>query len=79
MSQQSNPAWTLTDSSAVRAIAYDAETETLFVRFPNGSEYAYENVTKAEHAGFATAGSAGQYLCQKIKPTHKFTKIGGNK
>lgn len=79
MSQQNNPSWTLIDSSALSAIAYDESAEALLVRFPNGSEYAYEHVTKAEHAGFATAGSAGQYFNQTIKPGHKATKLGGSK
>lgn len=75
MSQQKNPAWTLIDSHAVKAIAYDEETETLFVRFPNGSEYLYENVTKSEHAGLTSAGSIGQYFCNKIRKTHPFRKL----
>ena len=76
MSQQRNPAWTLVESSAVKAIAYDEAAEVLFVRFPNGTEYLYENVTRAEHAGLTTAGSVGQYFNQVIKPGHPFRKLG---
>ena len=78
MKTQANPAWTLIDSSALTAMAYDESAEVLLVRFPNGTEYAYEHVTRAEHAGFATAGSVGQYFNQVIKPGHPYHKLGGS-
>ena len=71
----SHPGWTHVESSALTDLAYDEETETLLIRFPNGSEYAYEHVTKAEYAGFTTAGSVGQYFNQVIRPGHTFLKI----
>lgn len=75
MNRQANPAWTLVESSAISAIAYDEAAEVLFVRFHKSGEYAYENVTKAEHAGLTTAGSLGQYFNQVIKPGHTARKV----
>jgi hypothetical protein len=76
MSQQKNPSWILVDSSAISAISYDEQNQTLAVRFlPSGAEYEYANVTAAEHTGLTTAGSIGKYFNAVIKPTHEFTKI----
>lgn len=54
-------------SSNLSAIAYDAETSTLGVRFLNGSEYQYHGVPKDVYDGFFTASSVGRYYDQNVK------------
>jgi len=76
MSQQNNPAWVPVDSSAITALAYDSGTQTLYARFIRGEEYAYSNVTAAEHAALVNAESVGKFFNQYIKPTHEYRKLG---
>lgn len=72
----SNPGWVPVDSSAISAIAYDAGTQSLYVRFlPSDAEYVYENVTAAEHTALVTAPSIGKAFNSTIKKTHPFQKI----
>ena len=72
-----NPAWVLVDSSAIEALAYDEAAQELRVRFrPSHAEYAYANVTKAEHTALITAGSTGKCFNLTIKNTHAFRKLG---
>lgn len=76
MSKQNNPAWVPVDSSAISDIAYDAGTETLCVKFkPNGTAYAYSNVTKSEHAALVGAESLGKHFNQHIKLSHPYVKL----
>ncbi len=76
MSQQKHPAWVPVTSSAIESVAYDAGTQSLYVRFlPTKAEYAYENVTEEEYLSLRTAGSIGQYFNVHIKPTHPFRRI----
>ncbi len=76
MSNQSNPGWVLVTSSAIEALAYDEVAKELRVRFrPSGAEYAYSNVTVAEHTALVTAGSVGQHFNAHIKNSHPFVKL----
>ena len=60
-------------SSAITAIGYDPNTETLAVRFKSGAEHHYENVRPVQHEAFVNAPSIGRYFQQNIKgrPHHK--------
>lgn len=50
-------------SSRIVAEAYDAETETILVRFPNGIEWAYGACPLAVWREFTAPGqSRGQYI-----------------
>ncbi|QHE11891.1 KTSC domain-containing protein [Burkholderia glumae] len=61
-------------SSQVHSIGYDAETETLAVRFKDcktgapTSLYHYANFTQANHDALRTADSIGSHLYRHIKP-----------
>jgi hypothetical protein len=62
------------ESSHVRGVAYDDDTNELVVSFPDGS-YSYAGVDPQVAQGFADAPSAGKYLNDMIKPRYPATKI----
>ena len=62
-------------SSNVDSVGYDEATETLKVRFLNGSEYIYMNVPIMEYEGLLKAPSVGSYLNRNIKGTYNYQKV----
>ncbi len=57
----------LVSSSNVSAVGYDDTTNTLGVRFLNGTEYHYYGVPKEIFDGLRSASSLGGYLDQFVK------------
>jgi hypothetical protein len=55
------------DSSNVRSVGHDPETNRLHVEFKNGSVYEYNGVPAHEHQALVNAPSVGSYLHQHIK------------
>jgi hypothetical protein len=54
-------------SSRIVAEAYDAEAETILVRFPNGIEWSYSACSPAVWAEFTAPGqSRGQYIARVL-------------
>jgi hypothetical protein len=63
-------------SSHVAAVAYDSGSNTLGVRYSNGSEYHYQGVPEEVYQGFFTASSIGQHLDQFVKkPGYAYTRV----
>jgi len=63
-------------SSRVLAEAYVAETETILVRFPDGTEWAYSACPTSVWAEFTAPGqSRGQYIAQILnaKPNGRWS------
>lgn len=57
------PEWQPVDSSRIVAEAYDPETETILVRFPNDVEWYYEACTPDVWEAFTAPGqSRGSYI-----------------
>ena len=54
-------------SSNVAAVGYDDATNTLGVRFINGSEYHYFGVPRDVYDGLLGASSVGTYLNANVK------------
>lgn len=51
------------DSDRITAMAYDEEQEMIFVRFPDGVEWCYEDCPPHVWEEFSAAGqSKGQYI-----------------
>lgn len=63
------------ESSNVRAVGYDAETETLEVEFHGGGAYAYDAVPPEVHEALMVAGSVGRYFNANVKSTYTFRKL----
>jgi hypothetical protein len=53
-------------SSNVAATGHDPRTNTLRVRFQNGSTYQYDGVTAGEHSALRGADSVGSHLHKHI-------------
>ncbi|MFZ2493226.1 MAG: KTSC domain-containing protein [Thermoanaerobaculia bacterium] len=54
-------------STNIVAVAYDATTSTLGVRFHSGSEYEYRNVPVSIFIGLRSSTSAGTYFDQNVR------------
>ncbi len=68
--------WTPVDSTRIVAEAYDAETETIYVRFPNGVEWRYEACPPFVWEEFTAPGqSRGQYIAHVLnnKPNGRYS------
>jgi hypothetical protein len=64
-------------STTVSAVGYDRETNTLGVRFQNGTEYHYFGVPEEIFVGLQSAGSVGSYFDQCVKkPGYAYTRVG---
>ena len=60
-------------SSNVQSIGFDKESETLYVKFPNGT-YAYQGVDEGTYQAFLGAGSKGQFLDRNIKGQFPYSR-----
>jgi hypothetical protein len=63
-------------SSNVDSIGYDPDTQTLRVRFNNGSAYEYMNVPAMEFEQLRSAPSVGSYLNRNVKGNYPYQKVG---
>lgn len=63
-------------SSNVDSIGYHPDTQTLRVRFNNGSVYEYMNVPPMEFEQLRTAPSVGSYLNRNVKGNYPYQKVG---
>lgn len=64
------------NSSNIDSIGYDENTQTLRVRFLNGSLYEYRNVPLMEFEQLKQAPSKGSYLNRNIKGTYPYERVG---
>jgi len=64
------------NSKMLNKIEYDDETNILTVTFNNDSKYEYYNVTTEEWRELLESTSIGSTFSKKIKPNHKYEKIG---
>lgn len=55
------------DSSNIDAVGYDAETETLHVKFRSGDIWEYDRVPEREYDRFMAAPSLGKYFNKDIR------------
>jgi len=63
-------------SSNVESIGYEVNTETLYVRFLNGSLYEYKNVPIMVYEQLLSAPSVGSYMHRNIKDKFPYERIG---
>ena len=62
-------------SSNIAAVGYDAESESVYVEFLNGSTYRYSRVSKGEFENLKTADSVGSYFNRNYKNAYPFEKV----
>lgn len=65
----------ISNSSNVKAIGYDPESETLRVEFLSGGTYDYSGVPRAEFDALESAPSIGSYLAKNVKGKYASTKV----
>lgn len=63
-------------SSNVSAVGYDQDSQTVYVRFLDGSLYAYKGVTEQEFENLRTASSVGSYLNRNYKNIYPYERVG---
>ena len=61
--------------SNVRAVGYDAESQTLEVEFLSGRRYQYYEVPKQIHEKMMLAPSKGRYLNSHIKDQYPYSRV----
>ena len=61
-------------SSNIEAVGYDAENQTVYVQFLDGSTYAYKGVPEHEFENLRTAPSVGSYLNRSFKTVYPYER-----
>lgn len=70
-----SPNWEPVESSRIVAEAYDPDSETIYVRFPNGVEWSYEACPPDVWEAFSAPGqSRGSFIHEVLnhKPNRRF-------
>ena len=64
-------------STAIRALAYDPDSRTLFVTFTSGEIYAYGEVAPEAYEAFRSAGSRGGFFAARIRDRYPYRRLTG--
>ena len=67
--------WHPVQSSQIKRIAHDPETNTALVHFNNGGIYEYADFSADKFELFKASESAGKFLGSEVKGTHAYKKI----
>jgi hypothetical protein len=62
-------------SSNIEAIGYDSDSNTLRIRFLNGTVYDYFGVSAELHQALMKAGSKGSFLNSRIKDKYRYKQV----
>jgi hypothetical protein len=62
-------------SSTIQSIAHDPSTETLEVKFNNGSTYRYSDVPASVHSDLMDSSSVGKFLNSHIKGQYSHEQV----
>jgi len=63
------------ESSNVESVGYDEASETVYVRYLNGTLYIYKGVPKWEFENLKDAPSIGSYLHRNYKNVYPYERI----
>jgi KTSC domain len=63
------------NSSCIHSVGYDADTETLEIKYVNGGVYHYFEVPLLVHKQLLKASSPGTFVITRIKPYYRFREI----
>lgn len=67
--------WIPVVSSNLSAVAYEALTSTLYIRFKSSGTYAYFDVPLTVYNGLMNAASHGEYHAAFIKNNYRYKKL----
>ncbi len=62
-------------SSNIESIGYDEQNQEVYVRFLNGSIYAYKGVPIHEFENLRDAASLGSYLHRNYKNVYPYERV----
>ncbi len=62
-------------STAIRALAYDADTRELWVTFVSGRRYRYADVLPGIFEAFRDAPSRGAFFNHEIRDRYAFSEL----
>ena len=62
-------------SSNIDSVGFDEASQTVCVRFLNGSLYVYKGVPNSEFDGLRSAPSVGSYLNRNFKNVYPYERI----
>jgi len=63
------------ESSQIESVGYDADTQTLFIKFKGtGKAYSYAEVPQEVYDG-SFSGSAGKHFGAKVRGVYAYTKL----
>jgi hypothetical protein len=69
------PEMKVVSSSNIAELGYDQESQTVYVRFLNGSLYIYKGVPEYEFDNLFNAPSLGSYLHRNFKNVYPYERI----
>jgi hypothetical protein len=62
------------NSTAIRAVSWDAQTLTLNITFTSGGTYSYYGVPEWKYHALISAASAGLYFHENIRDQQSFNR-----
>lgn len=62
-------------SSSLRSIGYDKDSQELHVNFHDTGRYVYHGVPQDVHDALMMAGSKGSFIHHQMKGKYEFTKL----
>jgi len=63
------------DSSNVKSVGYDPETDILEIEYKDSGIYQYDGVSKRAYTNLLRTDSPGSYIHRNLIPKHKGRKI----
>lgn len=67
--------YTPVNSSNIAEVGYDADSQTLGMKFHSGTTYHYAEVPKEKHDELLTAESPGAVFAREIKGKYEARKV----
>jgi hypothetical protein len=63
------------ESSMIRDVGYDPETETLEIGFNSGTVFQYFDVKPEAYEALMNAGSKGRHFLDNIEPFYAYDRV----
>jgi hypothetical protein len=63
------------ESSNLKEVGYDPDTQVLRVKFHNGGLYEFDGVSEEKHAALMAADSKGRHFMTHIRHHHEYRRI----
>ena len=67
--------WQLLESKLLASSAYDAGTQTLYLRFRSGEVYRYFEFSQEQYQTFLEAESRGRYFLSHIRNQFRYARL----